>query len=126
MDRGELQREQSLKMKRIVSQTKLKRRQRWLLYVDQPARYIIPAVNSSQPEKVSSTVTSSDHSYGSTVGRDDSIGPQDSVQSQTYELDWITFNELIWDASLYSSTASTEFLLHQENGKTTLVYSAVI
>jgi hypothetical protein len=126
MDRGELQREQSLKMKRIVSQTKLKRRQRWLVYVDQPARHIIPAVNSSQPEKVSSPVTSSDHSYGSTVGRDDSIGPQDSVQSQTYERDWTTFNELIWDASLYSSTASTEFLLHQENGKTTLVYGAVI
>lgn len=116
MNKGVLQREQALKIKRIVSQTKSKKQQQRLRHVTQSPQHLIPELDPLQTWKVSSsTLFCSAPTHGNAVARDGSAGLHDNFQIQTCEGDLSTFDKLMWSASSYNTFLPAE-IFDQDDG----------
>jgi hypothetical protein len=114
MDKGVLQREQALKLKRIVSQTKSKRRQRQLLHTAQSPQDLRPELDPLPIEIISSLTLPSSSSTHGTVEVRNASAPQDDLQFQISERDLSTFNEPMWSASCYNTIFPAESFFLQE------------
>jgi hypothetical protein len=114
MDKGVLQREQALKLKRIVSQTKSKRRQRQLLNTAQSPQDLRPDMDPLPIEIISSlTLPSSSSTHGTVEERNDNA-PQDDLQFQISERDLGAFSEPMWSVPFYNTIFPAESFFIQE------------
>jgi hypothetical protein len=112
MDRGVFEKEQALKIRRIVSQTKSKRRKPHFQQMPQhPTSELapLPIGNATISSLPVSSLT------GGTVVIQGSTEPHDNFQFHISEGNPHTFNEPMWSESFYDTSLPAESFFNQEN-----------